>query len=274
MKPTPDIEQALSQLRSWFEQIPGCVTAFSGGVDSALTLKLARDCLGKKRAIACIADSPSLKRSDLQEAKDFCLEHDIRLEILNTNEIDDVAYYSNPFNRCYACKSHLYQELSAILERFDGYVALNGTNSDDLGDYRPGLEAASQRSVRSPLAECGLGKKTVRELAKHLGLSNWDKPASPCLSSRIPYGKTVTREKLAQIEQAEALLARHGFTQARVRHFENEARIEVPAEQLETLCQKLDQISEAFANFGFSSATADPEGLVSGKLNRALPKQL
>lgn len=273
MEHQQDIEQTLAQLRNWFEQIPGCVIAFSGGVDSALTLKLARECLGKDRAIACISDSPSLKRSDLQEAKDFCLEHDIRLEIINTNEIDDVAYYSNPFNRCYACKSHLYQDLSAILGRFDGYIALNGTNSDDLGDYRPGLEAASQHSVRSPLAECKLDKKAVRELAKYLRLSNWDKPASPCLSSRIPYGQTVTREKLAQIEQAEALLARHGFSQARVRHFENEARIEVPADQLATLYQKLAQISESFANFGFSSTTADPEGLVSGKLNRALPKQ-
>ncbi len=273
MSPPEDVEKTLQKVADWFRQIDGSVTAFSGGVDSALTLFLARKYLGKDKAIGCISDSPSLKRSDLQEAQDFCQTHDIQLEIIHTREIDDEAYYSNPFNRCYACKSHLYQDLSKLLERFPGYVALNGTNSDDLGDYRPGLQAADQNAVRSPLADCDLDKASVRTLAHALGLANWDKPASPCLSSRIPYGQAVTREKLNRIELAESVLRRYGFQQARVRHYADEARIEVPRENLEELRTHLPKIVETFTAIGFSRTTLDAEGLVSGKLNRALPSK-
>lgn len=273
MRPNPEIEKTLNKIGDWFRSVPGSVTAFSGGVDSALVLFLARRFLGKDKAIGCISDSPSLKRADLEEAKDFCQTHDIRLEIIHTKEIDDEAYFTNPFNRCYACKSHLYQDLSGLLEQFPEFVALNGTNCDDLGDYRPGLQAASQNEVRSPLADCGLDKSAVRTLAKHLGLSNWDKPASPCLSSRIPYGQSVTREKLNRIELAETVLTRYGFKQARVRHYEDEARIEVPTEELQALQPHMTKISETFAAIGFSKTTLDAEGLVSGKLNRALPNQ-
>lgn len=266
-------EKTLSSISDWFGQIPGSITAFSGGVDSALVLYLARTFLGKDHAIGCISDSPSLKRKDLQEAKDFCQRYDIRLEVIHTQEIDDEAYYSNPFNRCYACKSHLYQDLSAILEKHPGFVATNGTNCDDLGDYRPGLQAASQAEVRSPLADCGLDKAAVRALAKYLQLPNWDKPASPCLSSRIPYGQSVTREKLNRIELAESVLARYGFEQARVRHYQNEARIEVPSENIAQLKEHLPKIVETFTAIGFPHTTLDSEGLVSGKLNRALSNE-
>lgn len=266
-----DTQSNQEAIKDWFREVPGCITAFSGGVDSALVLRLARLHLGKEKTIGCISDSPSLKRSDLAEAKEFCDQHDIHLEIINTNEIEDEAYYSNPFNRCYACKTHLYQDLSQLLAKYPGFIALNGTNADDLGDYRPGLQAASQHSVRSPLAECGLNKAAVRRLAKDLGLANWDKPASPCLSSRIPYGKTVTREKLQQIELAESVLARYGFTQARVRHFEDEARIEVPTDQVPEVLPLLEKLQETFSAIGFSKTTIDTEGLVSGKLNRAIP---
>jgi len=264
------IPALLDSLRDWFSQLKGSLAAFSGGVDSALVIYLARQHLGKDRAIACISDSPSLKRSDLEEAKAFCQQHDIRLEVITTQEIDDEAYFSNPVNRCYACKSHLYQDLGELLEKRPGFVALNGTNSDDLGDYRPGLKAAQQHEVRSPLSECGIDKSSVRRLAKYLGLSNWDKPASPCLSSRIPYGQPVTREKLRQIEDAENVLKQYGFQEARVRHFGEEARIEVPTLQLESLQQDLPEITEALSKIGFTETTADLEGLVSGKLNRAL----
>lgn len=273
MSPHSSVEKSLTRIGKWFQEIPGSVTAFSGGVDSALALFLARKFLGKERAIGCISDSPSLKRADLQDAKDFCQQHDIQLEIIHTQEIDDEAYFTNPFNRCFACKSHLYQDLSILLQKFPEYVALNGTNSDDLGDYRPGLQAASKSNVRSPLAECGLDKSAVRTLAKHLGLSNWDKPASPCLSSRIPYGQSVTREKLSRIELAESVLQRYGFKQARVRHYQEEARIEVPCEEVKKLEPHMTKICETFAAIGFAKTTVDAEGLVSGKLNRALPKQ-
>ncbi|MBD5782116.1 ATP-dependent sacrificial sulfur transferase LarE [Pelagicoccus sp. NFK12] len=271
MAPEIDTEKLLRAARDWFLKIPGSVTAFSGGVDSALVLYLARQNLGKERAIGCISDSPSLKRRDLQEAKDFCRRYDIQLDIIHTQEIDDEAYYSNPFNRCYACKSHLYHDLSALLQKYPGFVATNGTNCDDLGDYRPGLQAASQAAVRSPLADCGMDKAAVRALAKSLQLPNWNKPASPCLSSRIPYGQSVTREKLNRIELAESVLARYGFEEARVRHYQNEARIEVPSESIAPLKAHMPKIVETFAAIGFPQTTLDQEGLVSGKLNRALP---
>lgn len=263
-------EQRYRDLALWFRQIRGSLTAFSGGIDSALALYLSRQFLGKAKAIGCISDSPSLKRSDLAEAKDFCRRFDIRLEVVETQEIDDAAYYTNPSNRCFACKSHLYQNLSELQQRFPDFTVLNGTNADDFGDYRPGLQAASANAVRSPLADCGLDKQAVRSLAKELGLPNWDKPASPCLSSRIPYGQAVTREKLSQIEAAESVLHRYGFTEARVRHYQNEARIEIPPQQIAALEPHLPKIEAAFRALGFTQTTLDREGLVSGKLNRAL----
>lgn len=269
---TMDIAEIELRLERWFLQIPGAVAAFSGGVDSALVLFLARKFLGKDRAFGCISDSPSLKRADLKIAKDFCSSHDIRLEIINTTEIDDEAYYSNPVNRCYACKSHLYQDLTKLLLRFPGFVALNGTNANDYGDYRPGLQAAAQHEIKSPLADCRIDKKSVRALARHYGLEVWDKPASPCLSSRIPYGQKVTREKLSQIELAESILNRYGFLEARVRHFGDEARIEVPSEQVSKLRPHFAQLEKSFSALGFRRTFIDEEGLVSGKLNRAISK--
>lgn len=269
-----ETDQHQKTLRRWFQEIPGAIVAFSGGVDSALALRLSRQHLGKQRTIACISDSPSLKRSDLHEAKSFCERFDIRLEIIHTQELDDDAYASNPSNRCFACKSHLYQDLSELQKRFPGFLILNGTNRDDLGDYRPGLQAASNHAVRSPLSECGLNKSAVRQLAKQLDLPNWDKPASPCLSSRIPYGSPVTRDKLSQIEAAETALSQLGFREARVRHFGERANIEVPPAQLEFLRAQLPTLRQVFADLGFAETRIDQEGLVSGKLNRALsPKK-
>lgn len=267
---TAEIEQ---RLEHWFRNVHGAITAFSGGVDSALVLFLSRRFLGNEKALGCISDSPSLKRADLEIAKDFCSTHDIRLEIINTKEIDDEAYFSNPVNRCYACKSHLYQDLVKLQEKFPRFVSLNGTNADDSGDYRPGLKAASQHEIKSPLADCQIDKQAVRALAKRFGLEVWDKPASPCLSSRIPYGQKVTREKLSQIELAETVLHRYGFREARVRHYGDEARIEVPASQVDKLHPLLPQLEKTFSSLGFQKTFLDEEGLVSGKLNRAISKQ-
>ncbi|MDQ8202686.1 ATP-dependent sacrificial sulfur transferase LarE [Pelagicoccus sp. SDUM812003] len=263
-------QDTLTRLERWFSQLEGSITAFSGGVDSTLVLKLSRDFLGPERAIGCISDSPSLKRRDLEEAKTFCRRFDIQLEIIHTRELDDRNYASNPSNRCFACKSHLYQDLGELQRRFPTRTILNGTNADDLGDYRPGLKAAADHAIRSPLSECGVDKQTVRQLARHLELPNWDKPASPCLSSRIPYGSPVTRGKLQQIETAESVLERYGFTDGRVRHFGTEAKIEVPFEQIEALTSRLDRISAALRALGFETISVDREGFVSGKLNRAL----
>lgn len=257
------------ELEQWFAKHTGTITAFSGGVDSSLVLYLSHRFLGD-RAIGCISISPSLKRKDYSEAIEFCEQFGISLEIIETKETEDTNYLANPSNRCYFCKSHLYSDLVKLKEQFPGYTLLNGTNKDDYRDYRPGIKAANEHEIRSPLADCGLKKADVRALAKHFGLPNWDKPASPCLSSRVPYGDFITPYKLKQIEDAESFLNTLGFLEVRVRHYGQEARIEVPFEEVDRLKSRLDRIKAAFKNFGFDSCRVDPEGLVSGKLNRAL----
>ena len=261
--------QKLAALEAWFKGVNGTITAFSGGVDSSLVLFLSKKFL-PDNSIACISASESLKRTDFTIAVDFCAQYEIPLEVIKTQELEDKNYNSNPSNRCFFCKSHLYQDLSVVQQKFPGYQVLNGTNRDDFGDYRPGIQAANNHEVRSPLADCGLNKQDVREMAKYFGLPNWDKPASPCLSSRIPYGQTVTNDKLRRIEAAEVILNKLGFSEVRVRHFEQTARIEVPANKIADLQKIYPSISESFKLLGFQSCTIDQEGLVSGKLNRAL----
>ena len=222
------------------------------------------------RALGCISVSPSLKRSDYQFAIDFCADKSIELRVVETQELLDEDYFSNPNNRCYFCKSHLYKTLALVQREYPTYTVLNGTNTDDLGDYRPGLQAANEHAILSPLVDCAIDKETVRKLALHFDLPNWQKPASPCLSSRVPYGQVITLDKLKQIEHAEQFLSTYQFSDVRVRHYGEEARIEVPHFEIDRLTTLLPIISEHFASLGFSSTRIDQEGLVSGKLNRAI----
>ncbi len=259
----------LGALEAWFSSYEGTITAFSGGIDSALVLYLSNRFLGQN-GIGCISISPSLKRKDYGEALAFSKRYNIHLEIIETREIEDKNYLSNPSNRCYHCKSHLYTDLTVLLKKYPGYILTNGTNKDDYQDYRPGLQAAKEHQIRTPLADCGLHKEDVRRLAKSLGLPNWAKPASPCLSSRIPYGEFITPHKLKQIEDAESILNQHGFHEVRVRHYGTEAKIEVPLADLDRLLQVRSEFEGAFHKIGFESCRIDEEGLVSGKLNRAL----
>ena len=262
-------EKEIHTLEKWFEQHRGTITAFSGGVDSALVLFLSHRFLGEK-AVGCISISPSLKRKDYAEAIEFCQKYGIQLEIIETKEIKDQNYLSNPANRCYFCKSHLYTDLNEVRKKYPGFSLLNGTNSDDFQDYRPGLQAAREHEILSPLAECHLNKERVRSLAQYFGLPNWNKPASPCLSSRVPYGDLITPFKLKQIEEAESILNNLGFAEVRVRHYGTEAKIEVPTKELARLKACKEEITLAFHSIGFDSCRIDDEGLVSGKLNRAL----
>lgn len=261
-------------IKDWFAACPFALTAYSGGVDSSLTAWLANHLLGPQKNLAVLSASPSLKLSDLDQAKQFALEHNIPLRVIVTREMENESYLANPVNRCFYCKQTLYTELETLAREQPGSWILNGTNTDDLGDYRPGLEAASNFRVRSPLAECGLDKSAVRALAAELSLTCWDKPASPCLSSRIPYGLRVTPEKLRRIENAEAWLTQHGFPVCRVRHLEGTARIEVPPADLPALHRLEPQLTPAFKALGFLTVEIDPEGFVSGKLNRSLPKEI
>ncbi len=264
------VDMHLQRLRRWFADCPGAVVALSGGVDSSLVAYLAFESLGSAHCLAVISASASLKMRDLDEARNFCDGYGIPLRVIATEELLDPNYFSNPTNRCYFCKHTLYGDLEEIVtERAPAWI-LNGTNADDAFDYRPGLQAAAEFAVRSPLAECELTKEDIREVSAALGLACWDKPASPCLSSRIPYGERVTFDKLRRIEAAESLLNELGFSVCRVRHAGDSARIEVPPDEVAACLNLEDELIEQFTALGFAGVEIDREGFVSGKLNRVL----
>lgn len=267
---SPFLREKLSLLEVWFSKREGSIVAFSGGIDSTLVLFLARKFQGKEKAVGVISNSESLKNKDFNLAKSFCEDFDIQLCVIKTNELSDLRYNQNPINRCFFCKDHLFHDLQELKKDYPGFEILSGTNFDDLGDYRPGLDAAQKNLVLSPLVDCKLTKDELRTIARYFNLPNWNKPASPCLSSRIPYHQEVTVEKLRQIETAEAILNSYGFEDVRFRHYGSYGKIEVQRDDL----LKLDSIREivvsAIKAIGFESVEIDTEGLVSGKMNRVL----
>jgi uncharacterized protein len=267
---SPLLREKLSLLEVWFSKREGSIVAFSGGIDSTLVLFLARKFQGKEKAVGVISNSESLKNKDFNLAKSFCEDFDIQLSVIKTNELSDLRYNQNPINRCFFCKDHLFHDLQELKKDYPGFEILSGTNFDDLGDYRPGLDAAQKNLVLSPLVDCKLTKDELRTIARYFNLPNWNKPASPCLSSRIPYHQEVTVEKLRQIETAEAILNSYGFEDVRFRHYGSYGKIEVQRDDL----LKLDSIREivvsAIKAIGFESVEIDTEGLVSGKMNRVL----
>jgi uncharacterized protein len=256
-------------LKQWFNAHPKILVALSGGVDSCLVAFVARKILGKLNAISVIGVSPSLKTKDYSLAVEFCNQHDIEFVIVNPNEINDPNYASNPINRCYFCKSNLYDSMHDLREqKYSEYILVNGNNITDFDDYRPGLKAADEKKAYSPLAECGFEKADIRTLAHKYNLTVWDKPASPCLSSRFPYGEEITIAKLKMVERAEDLLNDFGFTDVRVRYKNTKALIEVPDKEIKLLEKYYHKISSEILGFGFSHCEIDTEGLISGKLNR------
>jgi pyridinium-3,5-biscarboxylic acid mononucleotide sulfurtransferase len=268
-----DIQTKLNRLKDWFTSVEGSIVAFSGGIDSSLVLFLARLFQGKERVVAVISRSESLKNRDFEIARSFSDQYDIKMEVIVTNELEDDSYNKNPFDRCYFCKDHLYRDMQLIIEKYPGFILLNGTNIDDHSDYRPGIQAAMQYKVRSPLAECSVTKEDIRQIARFYKLPNWDKPASPCLSSRIPYNHEITRKKLVEVEKAENFLNDSGFNDVRVRHYGEYGRIEVKPEDIDRLINMKDSIVEKILSIGFKRVEIDEEGLVSGKMNRVIAKQ-
>lgn len=264
---TPKMERLVSIL----EELGAVVVAYSGGVDSAFLLRVARGVLGE-RAVGVLGVSESLDRAEMAEARRTAEVAGLPLCEVETHEYDNPAYRLNDGSRCYHCKSELFGVLAAYAERIGVRHVVDGSNADDVGDYRPGLRARGEHGVRSPLLEAGLGKDEIRAASRALGLRTWDKPAAPCLSSRIPYGTPVTSERLRQVEAAERALRDAGFRVVRVRHHGDVARIEVPREDLPRLLEPGlgARLSEEVRAAGFLHVAVDLDGFRSGGLNAAL----
>jgi pyridinium-3,5-biscarboxylic acid mononucleotide sulfurtransferase len=268
-------QQKYEQLKSLFREMDSVAVAYSGGVDSALVLAVAHSVLDGN-TLAVTGNSASLAQRELTAATKFAAALGVEHCIIDTEEVASPDYAANPVNRCYYCKSELYSKLRAVADQRDLKHIVNGTNVDDLGDHRPGLESAREAEVRSPLCEAGFTKQDVRDLARQLSLPVWDKPAMPCLSSRIPYEQAVTPEKLAMIEQAEDFLIALGFTQLRVRHYGESARIELLQEDLPRFYREnlFEPVRRRLLEIGFKQVTVDPEGFRSGRLNEAVSSEI
>ncbi len=262
------------ELKSNIEQYDSAIIAFSGGIDSSLVAYVAGDVLGA-RALAVTSASVSLKRADLALTKKLAQDWGIQHKVIVTDELSKPEYRANPTNRCFHCKTSLYTYLDEIAQTEAVAVVLNGTNTDDLGDHRPGLMAANNFEVRSPLAECAFNKADIRALAHELGLENAEKPQAACLSSRFPYGTEITLELLEQVEAAEDVLTDLGFEQCRVRHHGDVARLEVPRHLFPLALEHHQELSERISSTGYNFVALDLAGFKSGSLNKVLsPDQI
>jgi pyridinium-3,5-biscarboxylic acid mononucleotide sulfurtransferase len=268
------LTEKFEQLKALFEEMEQALIAYSGGVDSTLVAKIAYDALGD-RALAVTAVSPSLLPEELEDAKIQAATIGIAHKIVQTHEMENPNYTSNPVNRCYFCKSELYDTLKPLALELGYPYVVDGVNADDLHDYRPGIQAAKERGARSPLAEVGVTKVEVRQLSQQLGLPWWDKPAQPCLSSRFPYGEEITVAKLQRVGRAEIFLRKLGWQNLRVRSEGDTARIEFSPEQIKefVLTTDLQKVVSIFQDFGFLYVTLDLEGYRSGKLNQVLNRE-
>lgn len=263
-----------SQLQAHLRELGRLLVAYSGGVDSAYLAWAAHRALGNDM-LAVIADSPSLARTQLNDAVAFASEQQIPLEVISTSELDRPDYARNDGQRCFQCKDELFAVMEKLRaeHRFDAIAY--GVNQDDQGDFRPGQQAARQHHVAAPLLQAGLTKQEIRELARQAGLRIWDKPASACLSSRIEYGRPVTREALSVVERGEDAIRALGFRQFRVRHHGDIVRIEIDREELERALNPAmaAQFTAIFKALGFKFVTLDLEGFRSGSMNTLLPAE-
>ena len=266
----PTLPEKLAALKSQLRSFDRVIIAYSGGVDSAFLLSVAHEVLGT-RAQAMIGISPSLLPEELIEARELAQQIGADLREVETHEMDDENYNSNPNNRCYFCKSELYSVFTKIAREENFQFVCDGTNLDDLSEWRPGAQAGSENGVLSPLREAGLSKAEIRELSQQYNLPTWDKPAMPCLSSRIPYGTPVTREALQMIGRAEVFLREKGLKELRVRHYiENEkpvARLEIAPEELPRIFEFYEAAAQFLKALGYSKVLLDLEGYRRGKMN-------
>lgn len=268
-------ETFAGHLQEYLLKYKNAIVAYSGGIDSAVLAYMTHLSLGDKM-VAAIADSPSLSRREFRSALDFAQCHGIPVKIVKTGEMENANYRSNPANRCYYCKKALFkkiEELRGQLEKFYGnssFAIFYGANLDDVKDYRPGMQAAREASIKAPYIELGIDKRAIRAIAANYRLGIKDKPAMPCMSSRIPYGEEVTLKKLNQVEKAEDFLYNIGFKILRVRHHGPLARIEVPARHFRDLLDHRIKIKKKFKELGFIFVSLDLDDFKSGSLNAVL----
>ena len=266
-----NLRDKLDRLKRHLQEMGSMVVAYSGGVDSTFLLKVAHDVLGD-RVIAVTAKSSTYPEREFREAADFAHQEGVRQIVIHSEELDIEGFSSNPVNRCYLCKHELFSKVKNVATREGLRFVAEGSNLDDLGDFRPGMQAIRELGIASPLREVGLGKEEIRRLSRSLGLPTWDKPAFACLSSRFPYGHRITREKLQMVDQAEQYLLDLGFRQVRVRHHGDLARIEVYAGERGRFfdTELMDKVNEKFKELGFSYAALDLKGYRTGSMNEVI----
>lgn len=270
---SPELESKWTALVAEIGSLGSCIVAFSGGVDSALLLKAAVLALGD-RAIAATGLSDTYAPEEMDEAKAVAAEIGAVHVMVRTMELTDPRYANNSHQRCFFCKTELYSQLQAYAKQHGYSAVLDGTNADDLGDFRPGIRAANQLGVRSPLQAVGLTKQEIRDLSLWLALPTWDKPAAACLSSRFAYGDPITVEKLSQVSKAESHIRRLGYRGFRVRHHDEIARIEMPVDQLADAIADREEIARGVRAAGYRYVTIDLEGYTSGRMNEGLNARL
>lgn len=265
------MDQKYAKLGELLQSLGKVVVAFSGGVDSTFLLKAAMDVLGPTRVLAITADSETYPEREKHEAIKFAQSLKAPHEVIHTSELNIPGYAENPTNRCYFCKNELFSHLIPIAAERGFEHVIFGAIADDLGEHRPGLQAAHDRGVRAPLLEVGITKAEIRHMSRQFGLATWDKPSFACLSSRIPYGELITQEKLSMIDQAEAFIMQLGFRQVRVRQHEKLARIEVAPKDLAEIVAVADTVTAKLQEIGYTYVSLDLKGYRSGSLNEVLP---